>query len=601
MSVTAAAPEPPTQPFASPVKIETRDDGRIRIEAGFRDKERVKLVPGVLWDADRREWHAPMSWAALQQLRGVFQDRLQIGPQLERLSWLVWEHRVKPCLELRDAADAPWIDEPRLSPRQRAAVAFMVTAGQALEADPMGAGKTPITIAATRHLEDPFPMLVVCPNGVKPHWRNEYATWWDEARVAVVAGTAKKRRDAIEEVAAGRAQVAAINWESLVKHSRLARYGAIRMTDKDKEPKELNEIQWRTVVADEAHRAKDPKAKQTRALWAVGDPAEYRFALTGTPIANDPSDLWAIMRFVAPNEYPSKTKFLERYALMNFSYSGYLEIAGLRGEHREELFRFLDPRMIRRPKPVILPELKGKLPPVRRVVDLLPKQRKAYDSFRKELLVALDEGVLMASDPLQAFSRLRQLAAATGDEVKYEIEQTEDGPKQRVTMTLKEPSSKIDELVAVLEELGDDQAIVFAESRLLIELAAERLAKLKIPHVMFTGAIDEDEREANRVAFTESRTRVILGTYGAMAEGVNLATPESAAATIKLERSTSSIKDQQAEERGVRGQMKEPMRIIEIYAADTVDFDVANAVGEKLRMLEEVVRDEDAVRRLLGG
>jgi hypothetical protein len=64
--------------------------------------------------------------------------------------------------------------------------------------------------------------------------------------------------------------------------------------------RELNGGWVRTVIADEAHKAKDPKAKQTRALWAVGQEATYRWPMTGTPVAVQPEDLWALLHFVDP-------------------------------------------------------------------------------------------------------------------------------------------------------------------------------------------------------------------------------------------------------------------------------------------------------------
>jgi len=92
--------------------------------------------------------------------------------------------------------------------------------------------------------------------------------------------------------------VAIINWEALRLHSRMEGYGNMRLkrcpehggadpkvkpTACEAHPKELNEIEWGAVIADEAHKAKNPKAKQTRSLWAIAKNAPYRYAATGTP------------------------------------------------------------------------------------------------------------------------------------------------------------------------------------------------------------------------------------------------------------------------------------------------------------------------------
>lgn len=211
---------------------------------------------------------------------------------------------------------------------QAVGAGFLATARQGLLSDDMGLGKTTSTLHAARALyeagENPFPMLVICPNSVKPSWKREAEAWWPGLKAVVVKGSAAQRRAIMEEPA----HIYIINWESLRLHSRLAPYGSIslkrckecggedeRVTTARCEvhARELNQLKFKTVVADEAHRCKDPSAKQTRALWAIGDGAEFRFALTGTPIANAPDDLWAIMRFLSPSEFPARTRYIQRW------------------------------------------------------------------------------------------------------------------------------------------------------------------------------------------------------------------------------------------------------------------------------------------------
>lgn len=591
------------------VGVELREDGLIGIQAGFRDKENIKQIPGHRWRQNDRLWTVPGSWAAAKQLRGVFKDRLEIGPKLAESMWKDWEERVKPSMELRDASDAPWVEpnchgtvsrlnrETRemeripaeLTPLQRAAVAFMSTARQAIEGDPMGSGKTPIAICALKQLhaegKPVFPILVVCGNGAKKHWDPEFANdWWPGVEVSVVDGNVSQRRKALEK----EAHVYIINWESMIKHTRLAGYGAIKLSDKEKIPKELNERTFATVIADEIHRAKNPKAKQTRGLYAICDKtAEVDgniFGLTGSLIGNSPVDLWSPMRTISKDEYPARSAFIERYALLSWNHWGSMDVVGLRGETRDELFSFMDPRFIRRPKSVILPDVAGKIPPITREVELLPKQRKAYNALKEEMLVELEGGVLMASNPMVRMGRLRQLAGATGV-----IDPETD------KLSLAAPSSKIDELLNIVEEAQGDSIAVYAESRQLIELAADKLSAAGISVVQYTGA-NPDTREQGRVEFQEGRVQVILLTYGAGSESINLSRADL---LVRLEFSWSAIKNSQAEERPVRSGREGDLRIIDIITLDTVDEIVRMTYGDKLDMLEQVVRDEDTLRRWL--
>lgn len=578
-----------------PVKVDLHQakNGRsyIGIFAHFRDKEEIKKIPGHAWKHNEDLWTLPLSWAALTQLRGVFGDRLEVGETLNQLAWEVYEGRVKPCIELRNAPDAPWVNEPELTPLQRSAVAFMAMAGQALECDPMGSGKTPITICAMKLREqmghEVFPALVVCGNGAKPHWRDEFATWWPGKKVSIVKGSASERRKAL----AAEADVYVINWEGIKGHSKLAGYGSVRLTDKQKEPKELNEMRFRTLVVDEIHRGKDPKAQQTRACFSVADQVSADggaiFGLTGSMIANTPVDLWSPGHIVCPLEFPSKVAFVDRYALLSWNAFGFMDVVGLRGDTREELFKFLDPRFIRRPKEIILPELaeNGKLKPTVRTVDLASKQRKAYDKLRKEMLVELEGGTLMASNPMTRMLRLRQLAGATG---------TID--EEAGDLTLTDPSAKLDELVEIVEELDGEPIAVYAESKQLIRLAAARLKKAGVEAVEYTGDVVPDQREKNREAFQNGTAQVILLTYSAGAESINLS---KAAVLVRLEFSWSAIKNSQAEERPVRKGRESPLRIIDIVAANTVDQIVRETYWDKLQMLEELVRDAENLKKWL--
>ena len=559
-------------------------DGKIEVQSGFRDKEALKLVPGHRWSDRDRVWRYPLSWAAMLQLRGVFGERLEIGPKLWELADDVRRGRVDPAMELRTAHDAPGRAE--LTPLQRVGAMFMATGLQVLNADPMGAGKCVMTIEAARIMEgwgyDPFPMLIVSPNGVKVHWRNEFATWWPEKEVTVIKGGAGARRKQLAEPA----DVHVINWESLRSHTRLTGYGNMKLTEKEKELGELNEMPFRTVVGDEAHRAKAPRSKQTRALWAVGQQAQFRFALTGTPIGNSPEDLWAVMHFVAPDEYPSKVAWLDRYGLLSWNPFGGMDVVGIKGETRDELFRFLDPRFLRRPKELILPDLREKLPTIVRTVEMPSKQRKVYDELRKNMLAELDNGVLMASNPLQQALRLKQLTGGTGVFA-------EDGK----TIDLTEPSCKVSELIEICEEAPDESIAVFAESVPLLRLCAKRLEKEKIPHAVYTGDIKPDDREAGRVQFQNGEVRVILCTYAAGAEGVNLS---NADIQLRLELHGSAIKNRQGDDRGHRmGGKDTPLRMIDVVAVDSVDDRIRAKYGSNLEKAAEIERDEGTLREML--
>jgi SNF2 family DNA or RNA helicase len=104
---------------------------------------------------------------------------------------------------------------------------------------------------------------------------------------------------------------------------------------------------WHTLVADEAQAIKNAAAKRSQAVFALD--ADFRLALTGTPVENRLADLWSIMRFANPGLLGSISRFNERFA-------GPIE----RNRDREAqhvLKRLVGPFVLRRTKSEVLQEL----------------------------------------------------------------------------------------------------------------------------------------------------------------------------------------------------------------------------------------------------
>jgi SNF2 family DNA or RNA helicase len=75
----------------------------------------------------------------------------------------------------------------------------------------------------------------------------------------------------------------------------------------------LQSIQWLAVILDEAQNIKNPTAKQTQAIRKIH--ADFRVALTGTPVENRLSELWSIMHFLNPDYLGTQKAFRENFAL----------------------------------------------------------------------------------------------------------------------------------------------------------------------------------------------------------------------------------------------------------------------------------------------
>lgn len=470
---------------------------------------------------------------------------------------------------------------------QRPGVAFLVKNRRAILADPMGTGKTVQLIRTLQVLaemgQNPFPALVVCPNSTKlSTWSETLSTWASEIKHQVVDGTVTQRR---KQLASG-ADVFIIHWEAVRLHSRLAGYGTIALTEKEKTPKELNELGLRTVICDEAHKGKDPKAAQTRAVWALLHEAEFRYLASGTPIAQNIGDLWALLHGIEPQWFPAKTKYLDYFADTSLNHFGGIDVHGINPVHRDEFFKVVDPLMRRIPKEAALPFLPPKLPVQIRHTPMSPKQKKAYDEMRDTMVAQLND-LLVAPNPLSQLIRLSQFAAASA-------EITDDGD-----VRLSGPSAKVDDLVDLLEEMGDEPLVVAAVSRQLIELAAEKLTKLKISHGLVTGAQSVFERQEAVTRFQAGHLRVILLTLGAGAEGITLT---RASRLLFMQTSYSAIQNLQAEDRihRIGSEIHDSVQIVKQITPGTIEENREEILATKGMRMEEVVRDRETLLKLLG-
>lgn len=590
---------------------------RVVVHTQWNEKTVISQVPGARWDAQDKVWTVPSAWAALVTLRGVFGERLTLGQHLVDWVWNLRRSWVDRAVELRtaltfdDPADDGALDY--LYPFQRAGVEFMDLVRRGLLADEMGTGKSIQTLTAigTNNL----PALVICPNSVKRHWRNETAKWLPDATPYVVEGTATQRRKTLNEAVKDSRALVIVNLEAVRLFSRLASYGSVRLKrcrecdprwgDETLTParcdvheKELNRFAFRAVVLDEAHRVKDPKALQTRAAWYVAhqESVELRWALTGTPIANHPGDLWAVMHFVDPVGFPVRGKFVERYCLVSWNAFGGTDIVGIRPDTRDELFKLLDPRFRRMLKAVVMPQLPPKTRQVR-YVEMTPPQRKMYRELETTLATRTPDGeLLIAPSNLAAQIRLTQLAAAS---VSIEKPDPDDVTSWKVT--LREPSPKLDELELVLDELGlltvgydGPPVLIAAEHRQLIDLAAARLAKLGVRHALITGAVGEVDRDRALQELNARRIRALLFTSKAGGTGLDMSASDT---LINLQRGWSLIDERQKEDRPHRpgAEKHERIRIIDITTRDTVEEAVVKRLSEKFKRLDELTRDRAAL------
>lgn len=408
-----------------------------------------------------------------------------------------------------------------------------------------------------------------------------------------------------------------MNIEAVRLFSRLAPYGSVRLVRcRECDPrtgdenvktsrcevhrKELQEFNFRTVVLDEAHRVKDPTTKQTRAIWHVGhgESVRYRWALTGTPVANHPGDLWSIMHFVAPDDFPTKSAFQERYCLMSWNAFGGMDVVGVRPDTRDELFKILDPRFRRMLKAIVLPQLPPKIREVREV-EMSTQQAKAYRELETGLRTRLADGsLLIAPNQLVVKTRLMQFASAS-----VTVEKPDEDDISTWKVHMREPSPKLDALEEVLDELGVltvnhriAPVLIAVEHLDMLALVSARLDKLKVPHGVISGEVAPIDRQRALDDMNAGRNRALVFTGKAGGVGLNMSAADT---LINVQRSWSLVDEKQKEDRNHRvgSERHDAVRIIDFVTRGTVEEDQIERLHEKLLRLEEITRDRVALLR----
>jgi SNF2 family DNA or RNA helicase len=424
-----------------------------------------------------------------------------------------------------------------------------------------GLGKTLGTLALIDELELQR-VLIVCPNTAKetvwlPDLQHYMGTEFDH--VEVLPNT-KSRRERVLAWLDG--------WnEREESYALIVNYEQLRILGTTKsEWKKYG--QWDLVVADEAHRIKNPKAKLTRAIKKI--PTTYKLLLSGSIISNHAEELFSPLQFMYPDRYRSAWRdWNDRY--IDYIEGGFSKIAvGIKIERLEQLREELGIFMVYRRKvdELDLPKRTEDW----RGVDLTPSQRKAYDELAGMCVAELDSGnQVAATEGLVMLTKLRQIA--TG------LELVDDSLAD---------SSKLDVALEMIEDNPDEAFVVFSWFKAAARAMEERLLAKGIEVYCVDGDTPKADRTQFIKEFQRGKGRIFVGTIATMGESVNLFRANNA---IFLDRSWNPSDNLQAADRIYRIGQTLPVTITHLFARDTVDES----------RVTPSIRNKEALRALILG
>jgi len=419
--------------------------------------------------------------------------------------------------------------------------------GHALLADEMGLGKT-IQILSLIQAHEPqsLPSIVVCPASVVCVWETEVKRFFPDLRVEIIRGHTQFS-------SVGSTQLWITSYTQLRRHRS-----------------ELSELSFAYAILDEAQTIKNPTSKTAQSTFSLK--AQYRLAVTGTPIENKHVDLWSIFRFLMPGLLGLKTHFEAR-----------LKSPGAMDELKQQLSPFI----LRRLKKDVLHQLPAKTQTVLHC-PLTDIQKEHYQQVVQQAKKTIHTSFIQVANRLHIFSLLTKLRQIVLDPTLAQAGL--DYPP--------ESSSKLMVLLERLEELIDNEEKVVVFSQFVQFLKRiETVIENKFPDLPIYKLTGN----------TTDRGQVVEGFQHQQGPAIFLASLKAAGAGITLHAASyvflmdpwwNPAVEAQAIDRVHRLGQNKPVFVYRLIAPGTLEDKIEQLKQHKQGIFNDVLEDLPDLTRL---
>lgn len=422
----------------------------------------------------------------------------------------------------------------------------------------MGTGKTIVSIAVAGCMYQYGKVnrvLVVAPLSILGVWEEEFEKFADfPYSLTILKGTSAKKKEQLTKLPDKGLQIVVVNYES-----------AWRLE------KELIAYNADLVIADEAHKLKENRSKQSQGMQHIGDKTRYKLLLTGTVITNRELDVFSQYRFLNPQIFgTSFYSFRNQY----FDMGGY-------GNHTPIFRKWMTDDFLQKLHSIAyrvtksecldLPEMTEEI----RTVNLEKDAAKLYDCIESDSYAEMDESEVTTANILTRMLRLSQI---TGGHLT-----DDDGMVNTVS------HAKLEALSDIIDTaMSEDKKLVIM-ARFVPELddIQELLEKKKIDYAAVRGGVKDRDSEIHRFQY-DDRCRIFVGQIAAAGLGITL-TAASTMVFYSLDYSMSNF--EQAKARIHRAGQKENCHYIYLVCKNTVDRKVLYALRKKINLAKMLVDD----------
>lgn len=405
-------------------------------------------------------------------------------------------------------------------------------------ADDMGLGKTVQTIAVLLNRANHGPSLVVAPASVVYNWQSEIERFAPTLKVHVLHETDDRKR-----------LVRSLSERDVL----LTTYGLLV-----REQKALTDKGWNVVCLDEAHTIKNRQTKMSQA--AMGLRADFRIALTGTPLQNYLSELWNLFQFINPG-------LLGSFEAFSHDFITPIEV-GHDKERQQTLRQILQPFLLRRTKAEVIDELPEKTEIIRRV-ELSDGERVAYEAMRIEAQMQVAQASKVDVNVLASITRLRQAA---------------------------DSDSKLEDFVALLTQIvtGGNRVLVFSQFTTFLSAAQHALGE-DVSAFYLDGSTPIAKRKQLVERFQKGEAQVFFISLKAGGLGLNLT---GANYVIHLDPWWNPAIEQQATDRAYRIGQRRNVTVYHLIAADTIEEKILRLHKTKRDLADALLQDQNTAQTL---
>ncbi len=419
-------------------------------------------------------------------------------------------------------------------------------------ADDMGLGKTLQALAVVLYQARKGPALVVAPTSVCMNWEQEIIRFAPTLNIHLFSGSG--RREKVGSL--GKFDVLITSYTLLQQEIDL-----------------LAQIEWQTIVLDEAQAIKNAGTKRSRAAMRLN--GKFRLITTGTPIENHLGELWNLFRFINPGLLGSFKQFNSRFGIPIEKHHD--------REARRKLKKIIRPFMLRRIKSQVLDEL----PPRTEVslrVEMKPEELRFYEALRQQALENIESSSEKSGRHMQILAEIMKLRRACCN-------------PRLIVPDINIPSTKMQVFAEVINELigSRHKALVFSQFTGHLALIREYLDREGISYKYLDGTTPIRERQRQVESFQEGEGDLFLISLKAGGLGLNLTAADY---VIHMDPWWNPAVEDQAADRAHRIGQKRPVTVYRLVTANTIEEKIVKLHQQKRDLANSLLEGTDVSARI---